>query len=165
MARVALKVGRSFCLFKDVNRIQIGRIREHVLLCASCLHLRWVIADEIKMRPLNFFSLFQISGTHSLDLRVPVNMTCKDISSEKEEKVNSEWRWWESQNHLTSPVIPHYYKGHHRDALLLVWLLAVGELTNLRTVTRRTLIIWAAPDFTSDTPWYLIFMISSMISV
>lgn len=68
-------------------------------------------------------------------------MTSKDISSEKEEKMNSERRWW--GNHLTSPVTPCYVmigppSGHPPPSVTVPELRA-----NSRTVTRRTLIIWA----------------------
>lgn len=43
------------------------------------------------MRPLNFFHHFKYQVL--IFLRVKVNMTSKDIFSEKEEKVNSERKW------------------------------------------------------------------------
>lgn len=36
---VSLEVGGPFYPFRDANRAQIGEIREHVLLSASCLHV------------------------------------------------------------------------------------------------------------------------------
>lgn len=66
-------------------------------------------------------------------------MTPKGVSSQQEEKVNSEGG---VETHLPSPAILHVLRRACKDALHILLGL---DLT--RTVTWRTLVIWSTPDY------------------